>query len=66
MYILLDESPAKFRNDHGFIIKKYYLQWNEIFWGSPKQSNESLYSKWTISYYCEESCSTNMVSEPCQ
>ena len=30
--------------------------WYETFWGSPKQSHES---------HCGESCSSNMVSEPC-
>ena len=52
-------------NDHGFIIKEYYLYWNEVFWGSPKQSHESLFSKWKISYHCGESCSSNIVSESC-
>ena len=52
-------------NDHGFIIKEYYLHWYEAFWGRPKQSHESLCSKWTISYHCGESCSSNMVSKPC-
>ena len=51
--------------DHGFISEEYYLHWYEAFWGSPKQSHESLCSKWTISYHCGESCSSNMVSEPC-
>ena len=64
--MLDDESPisANLGNDHGFIIKEYSLHWHEAFWGSPKQSHESLCSKWTISYYCGESCSANMVSEP--
>ena len=31
---MLDESPASANlgNDHGFIIKKYYLHWYEVFW----------------------------------
>ena len=51
---VLDESPtlANLGNDYGFIIKEYSLHWFEAFWGSPKQSHESLCSKWTISYYC--------------
>ena len=34
IYVLDDESPtsANLENDHGFIIKKYYLHWNETFW----------------------------------
>ena len=62
--LLDDESPTSvnLRNDHGFIVKEYYLHWYEAFWGSPKQSHESLCSKWTISYHCGESCSSNMVS----
>ena len=65
--IMLDESPtsANLGNGHGSIIKEYSLHWCEAFWGSPKQSYESLCSKWTISYHCGESCSSNMVSEPC-
>ena len=57
--MLDDESPtsANLGNDHGFI--------SEAFWGSPKQSHESLCSKCTILYHCGESCSSNMVSEPC-
>ena len=60
--MLDDESPksANLGNDHGFINKEYSLYWFEAFWGSPKQSHESLCSKWTISYYCEESCSSNI------
>ena len=42
-----------------------YLHWYEGLWGSPKQSHESLCSKWTISYHCGESCSANMVSDTC-
>ena len=38
--------------DHGFISEENYLHWYEAFWGSPKQSHESLCSKWTISYHC--------------
>ena len=41
--------------DHGFISKEYYLHWYEAFWRSRKQSDESLGSKWTISYHCGES-----------
>ena len=36
--------------DHGFISEAYYLHRYEAFWGSPKQTHESLCSKWTISY----------------
>ena len=51
---------ANLGNDHGFIIKEYYLHWCEAFWGSPKQSHESLCSKWTISCrHCGEWCSSN-------
>ena len=65
--MILDESPTSTNlgNDHGFIIEEYYLHWYEAFWVSPKQSHESLCSKRTISYHCGESCSSNMVSEPC-
>ena len=65
--MLDDESPtsANLGNDHGFIIKEYSLHWCEDSWGSPKQNHESLCSKWTISYHCRESCSSNMVSESC-
>ena len=56
--------PANLGNDHGFIIKEYYLHWFEAFWGSPKQRHESLCSMWTISYR-GESCSSNVVSESC-
>ena len=45
--------------DHRFINEEYYLHWYEGSWGSPKQSHESLYSKWTILYHCGESCSSN-------
>ena len=31
--------------DHGFISEEYYLDWNEAFLGSPKQSHKSLCSK---------------------
>ena len=31
--------------DHEFITEEYYLNWYESFWGSPKQSQESLCSK---------------------
>ena len=41
--------------DHEFISEEYYLHWYEPFWESPKQSHESLESKWTISYHCGES-----------
>ena len=41
--------------NHGFISEEYYLYWYEAFWESPKQSHESLCSKWTISYHCGES-----------
>ena len=44
-YVVLDdESPtsANLGNDHGFIIKEYSLYLAEAFWGSPKQSHESL------------------------
>ena len=51
--------------DHEFIINEYSPHWYEAFWGSPKQIHESLYSKWTISYNCGESCSSNIVLEPC-
>ena len=49
---LLDESPtsANIGNDHGF-IKNTISIGIETFWGSPKQSHESLCSKWTISYH---------------
>ena len=32
--MLDDESPisTNLGNDHGFIIKEYYLHWNEAFW----------------------------------
>ena len=51
--MLDDESPtsANLGNGPGFI--------SEVFWGSSKQSHESLCSKWTISFYCGESCSSN-------
>ena len=39
---------ADLGNDHEFINKE-----------SPKQNHESLCSKWTISYHCGESCSSN-------
>ena len=35
---------ANLENDHWFIINEYYLHWYEAFWGSLKQSYESLYS----------------------
>ena len=41
----------------------YSFHWSEAFWGNQKQSQESLCSKWTISYHCGESCSSNMISE---
>ena len=65
--MLDDESPtsANLGNDHEFIIKKYSIHWNDAFCGSSKQSHESLCSKWTISYHSGESCSSNMVSNPC-
>ena len=53
-------------NDHGFISEKYYLHWCEAFWGSPKESHERLCSKWTISYYCGESCSLGSVILYCE
>ena len=61
MVLLDDESltSANLGNDHGFINKQYSLHWYEAFWGSPKQSHGSLYSKWTVSYHCGESCSFN-------
>ena len=49
---ILDES----------IIKEYSLHWYEIFWGNPKQSHESLCSRWTISPLWRVVIS-NMVSE---
>ena len=59
--VLDDESPtsANLGNDHEFINKEYSPHWYETFWGSPKQTHESLCSKWTISYHCGESCSSN-------
>ena len=50
--LLDDECPtsANLGNDHEFIRDKYILHWYETFWRSPKQSHESLGSKWTISY----------------
>ena len=36
--------------DHEFISEESYLHWYETFWGGPKQSHESLHSKWTISH----------------
>ena len=56
---------ANLGNDYGFISKGIHLPWYEAFWVSTKQSHESLCSKWTTSYHCGESCSSNMVSEPC-
>ena len=41
--------------DYEFISEKYYLHWYEASSESPKQSHESLCSKWTISYDCGES-----------
>ena len=63
-WVLDDESPtsANLGNDHEFIIKRYSLHWNETFWENPKQNHESLYLKWTISYHCGESCSSNSAS----
>ena len=49
--------------DHEFISEEFYLHWYEAFWGSPKESHESLRSKWIISYHCGESCSSN-ISNP--
>ena len=46
---------ANFGNNHWFISKEYHHDWCEAFWGNPKQSHESLCSKWTISYHCGES-----------
>ena len=65
--MLDDESltSVNLMNDHGFINKEYSLHWYETFWENPNQSHERLCSKWTISYHCGESCSFNMVSEPC-
>ena len=59
--MLDDGSPTSTNlgNDHGFISEEYLLHWYEAFWGNPKQSHESLCSKWTISYHCGESCSSN-------
>ena len=67
LILLDDESPtsANLGNDHEFIIEEYTLHRYGAFWGSPKQSHESLCSKWTISYHCGELCSSNMVSESC-
>ena len=75
LYLLDDESPTSAnlgndhgfinRVDHGFINKEYYLHWCEAFWRSPKQNHESLCSKWTISYYCGESCSSNRIHIQC-
>ena len=56
---------ANLRNDHEFIINEYYLDWCEALPRSPKQNHKRLCSKWTISYHCGESCSSNMISEPC-
>ena len=55
-YFVLVVSPtlANLGNDHGFISKGIHLCWYENFWGSPKQSHESLCSKWTISYHCRD------------
>ena len=35
---MLDESltSANLGNDHGFIIKEYYLHWHEAFWEAHK------------------------------
>ena len=41
-------------NDHEFISKGIHLHRYEAFWGSPNQRLESLCSKWTISYHCED------------
>ena len=45
--VLDDESriSTNLGNVHGFIIKEYSLHSYETFWGSPKQSHESLCSK---------------------
>ena len=61
--MLDDESltSANLWNDHRFMIKEYSLHWYEAFWGSPKQTHESLCSKWTISYHGRESCSSNRI-----
>ena len=58
-------NEHEFIIDHAFIINEYYLHCYEAFRRSPKQSHDSLCSKWTISFHCEESCSSNMVSELC-
>ena len=53
---MLDESPTftNLADDHEFIIEEYYLHWYETFWGSQEQDHESLCSKWTASYHCED------------
>ena len=58
-------TSANLGNDHVFISEEYLLHWYETGWESPKQSHESLCSKWTILYHCGESCLSNMVSESC-
>ena len=50
--------------DHGFISEEYYLNGYEAFWESPKQSHESLHSKWIISYPVREG-SSNREQKPC-
>ena len=44
---MLDESPtsANLGNDHGFIIKEYYLHWGEAFLGKPKAKPRELMLK---------------------
>ena len=60
--MLDDESPTptNLGNDHGSIVKEYSRMRH---FGKPKAKHESLCSKWTISYHCGESCSSNMVSK---
>ena len=56
LLVLLGGSPANLGNDHDELISKKSspLVRHDAFWVSPKQSHESLYSKWTISYRCGE------------
>ena len=64
---MLDESrtSANLGNNHTFIIKKYYLPLVGVLLDNLKSNYESSCSKWTISYHCEEPCSSNMISESC-
>ena len=43
-----------------FAQSQITLHGYEAFSGIPKQSHDSLCSKWTISYHCGESCSSNI------